>query len=138
MRGQEDIMRKVMLSLGLALIALACDPYYEVDARFYPVNRSPDHIGLIVNGQEVGGIIAPNRSSAMEIKVPVTLRRGSTTGIMDETAQVAIAIYNFDRGTTSRVVYCTAGAKVAVSVEYEIHNPGEKYERESLRCRSLR
>jgi len=122
--------------LGLIVITGACDPFYEVDVRFSVTNKSHDEIGLKVNGIEAGGIIRPGGSSPTVVEVPIALRRGSTTSVVDEDTRVEVVIYNFRTNQPTKPVFCRAGAKIVVSVFYEVTGSPPN-DRENLDCRSL-
>ena len=125
-----------MVVLGLVFALVGCDAFYEVNVRFSVTNRSHDEIGLKVNGIEVGGIIRPGGSNPTIVEVPIALRRGSTTSIMDEDTRVEVVVYNFRTNQPTRPVFCRAGAKIVVSVFYEVTGSPPN-DREDLDCRSL-
>jgi len=125
-----------MMVFGLVFALTGCDVFYEVDVRFSVTNKSHDEIGLKVNGTEVGGVIRPGGSNPTVVQVPIALRRGSTTSVVDEDTRVEVVIYNFRTNQPSRPVYCRAGAKIVVSVFYEVTGSAPN-QKEKLSCRSL-
>lgn len=126
-----------LVVLGATFALTGCDVFYDVNVRFSTTNKSYDEIGLIVNGFEVGGVIRPGGSNPTVVEVPIALRRGSTTSVVDEDTYVEVVIFNFRTNQPSRPVFCRAGAKIVVSVFYEVTGSAPN-QKEKLSCRSLR
>lgn len=132
MRRRKLVKKIIFL---ICFILVGCDEFTEVEAPFVVYNLG-DHPGtFIVNGQEVGAMMAPNASASLKVKVEIP-RDDDLSGIDEDETSVTVSFRDAWTGKLAEPVACYAGSKMVTTVTYRIWDPDDPVG--NIECRESR
>lgn len=116
-------MRATIWVILLAMVASGCSVYSDQDVILIASNYTSDSATVIVDGIDRTQI-APGGTTNIttDVKVPRNQVGTGSFGpsIVDKTVSVKVEFRNLRTGRLAGPVYCSPGAKVKMSVVYEV------------------
>lgn len=119
-------MRRLLLAMALVLALISLincgGTYDDWDVQFVAYNNSRTQVSVVVNGGEARPIAANSSITfTQKVDVPKAQNRSFTSpsATVNDTTQVSI-VFRDSTGAQTTPEFCQAGAKVAVTVTYEV------------------